>query len=51
METPEQCGKSDDKLTSKTPEQHERRCSGAFTVNFENISHITLVFALLTLNK
>ena len=36
------------KLTIKTPER--RRRSGVFTVNFEHISHLFLVF-LLTLNK
>ena len=34
------------KLTIKTPE----RRSGVFIVNFENISHLVLVFLLLTLN-
>ena len=33
-----------------TPEQRQWRCSGVFIVNFENISHIVLVFLLLTLN-
>ena len=28
-----------------------RRRSGVFTVNFEHISHLSLVFLLLTLNK
>ena len=40
-------------LTIKTPErsqQCQRRSSGVFTVNFEQISHIVLVFLLLTLN-
>ena len=37
------------KLTINTPEQrHWHRCS-VFTVNFEHISHIVLVFLLLTL--
>ena len=27
-----------------------RRCSGVFMVNFEHISHLALVFLLLTLN-
>ena len=27
------------------------RCSGVFIVNFENISHLILVFLLLTLSK
>ena len=29
---------------------HLRRRSGVFIVNFEHISHLTLVFLLLTLN-
>ena len=37
-------------LTVKTPERHRRR-SGVFTVNFEHISHIALVFLLLTLSR
>ena len=36
------------KLTIKTP---ERRRSGVFIVNFENISHLFLGFLLLTLSK
>ena len=39
------------KLTIKTLEQRQRRRSGIFIVNFENISHLFLVFLLLTLNK
>ena len=39
------------KLKIKTP----RRCywcrSGVFIVNFENISHLVLIFLLLTLSK
>ena len=31
--------------------QRQRLLSGAFTVNFEQIPHIFLVFWLLTLNK
>ena len=38
------------KLTIKTPERHQRRCSGVFIVNFEHISHLVLVFLLLTLS-
>ena len=34
------------KLTIKTPERR-----GVFMFNFEQISHIVLVFSLLTLNK
>ena len=36
-------------LTVKTPEQRQWRRSGVFIVNFENISHLVLVFLLLTL--
>ena len=36
------------KLTIKKP---ERRRSGVFIVNIEHISHLFLVFLLLTLNK
>ena len=39
------------KLTIKTPERRHWRHSGAFTVNFEHISHLFLVFPLLTLKK
>ena len=38
------------KLTIKTLEQHHWRRSGIFIVNFEHISHLVLVFLLLTLN-
>ena len=38
------------KLTMKTEEQHWRRSDG-FIVKFEQISHLILVFLLLTLNK
>ena len=41
------------KLTIKTPErfqQPQRHSFGIFTVNFEQIQHIVLVFPLLTLN-
>ena len=37
------------KLTIKTPEQRHLRRSGIFIVNFEHISHLVLVFLLLTL--
>ena len=37
-------------LTIKTPERDDWRRSGIFIVNFEHISHIVLVFLLLTLN-
>ena len=32
------------KLTIKTPERRQRHRSGVFMVNFENISHLFLVF-------
>ena len=38
-------------LTIKTPERRQWRRSGFFTVNFEQIAHIALVFPLLRLNK
>ena len=40
------------KLTIKTPERRRRhwRRFGDFIVNFEHISHLALVFLLLTLN-
>ena len=38
------------KLTIKTPEPGQR-CSGMFIVNFEHISHLFLLFLLLTLKK
>ena len=40
-----------EKLTTKTPERCHRNRSGVFTVNFEHISHLFLVFLLLTRNK
>ena len=39
------------KLTIKTPEWRHWRRSGVFIVNFEHISHVLLVFLLLTLIK
>ena len=36
------------KLTIKTPERHQQRLSGVFTVKFEPISQLVLVFLLLT---
>ena len=39
------------KLTIKTPERRHWRHSGVFIVNFEHISHLVLVFLLLTLSK
>ena len=35
-------------LTVKTPERRQWRRSGVFTVNFEHISHLVLMFLLLT---
>ena len=39
------------KLTINTPESRHWRRSGVFIVNFEHISHLVLVFLLLTWNK
>ena len=36
------------KFTIKTP---ERRCSNVFIVSLQRLSHLCLVFQLLTLNK
>ena len=38
-------------LTIKTPERSQARRFGVFIVNFEYISHLFLVFLLMTLNK
>ena len=38
------------KLTIKTPERRPWSRSGVFIVNFQHISHLVLVFLLLTLN-
>ena len=38
-------------VTIKTQERHYRGRSGLFVINFEEISHIALVFPVLTLNK
>ena len=51
METPELCVKICSKLTIKILEQRQWRRSGAFMVSCELISHILVVFPLLTLNK
>ena len=37
-------------LTIKTPERRHWHRSGVFIVNFEHISHLVLVFLLLTSN-
>ena len=39
------------KLTIKTPDRLHWCRSGVFIINFEHISHLFLVFLLLTLNK
>ena len=39
------------KLTTKTPERRNWRRPGVFVVNFEHISHLVLVFLLLTLSR
>ena len=39
------------KLTIKTSERRHWRCAGVFIVNFERISHLVLVFSLLTLSR
>ena len=39
------------KLTVKIPERRQWRRSGIFIVNFEHISHLVLVFLLLTLSR
>ena len=39
------------KLTRKTPERRQWHRSGVFIVNFERISHLVLVFPLLTLRR
>ena len=37
-------------LAIKTPERQQWHRSGAFIVKFEHVSHLVLVFLLLTLN-
>ena len=39
------------KLTKKTTERRQLRCSGVSIANFKKILHIVLMFLLLTLNK
>ena len=41
----------DSRLTPKTPERRQWRCSGVFIVNFKHFSYIIVVFSLLTLNE
>ena len=50
IETPRARYEICSKLTIKTPERHQWHRSGVFIVNFEHISHLALVFLLLTLN-
>ena len=38
-------------LTVKTPERRHLRRSGVFIINFEHISHLVLIFLLLTLKR
>ena len=44
------CGKCS-KLTMRTPEWRHWHCSGVFIVNFGHISHLFLMFLLVTLNN
>ena len=39
------------KITIKTPERCQLRCSGIFIVNFEHIPHFFQVFLLFALNE
>ena len=39
------------KLIIKTPKRRYWRRSGVFIINFEHISHLFLVFLLLTFNR
>ena len=39
------------KLKLKTSERRHLSCSDVFIVKFEHVSHIALVFSLLTFNK
>ena len=38
-------------LTIKTPERRQRLCLGVSIVSFEHISHLVLVFLLLTSSR
>ena len=50
IETLEKDVKYIQKVPIKTAERRHRRCSRVFSVNFDHISQIFLVFLLLTLN-
>ena len=39
------------KLTIKTLERRQWRCSGALVVNFQPVSYLVLMFLLLTLSR
>ena len=39
------------KINNKVPEQRQWRSSDIFIVNFEHISHLVLLFLLLTLSR
>ena len=51
IETPEQGVKYVQSYALKTPEPRQWRRSGVFIVKFEHISHLALVFLLLTLRR
>ena len=51
IETVEQNVKICSKLTIKTPDRRQWRRSGVLIVDFEHISHLVLVFLLLTLSR
>ena len=51
IETIEKGVKICSELTIKIPERRHLHRSGVFIINFEHISHLFLVFLLLTLSK
>ena len=51
METLKKMREIRSKLTIKIPERRKCCRSSVFNVNFEHISHLFLVFLLLTLNR
>ena len=52
IETPEKGVKSiKAELTIKTPERRQWRCFGVSIVSFDQISHLVLVFLLLTFRR